>query len=124
MPITSVYPTDSSGPHTFGQFGLDVALDAEPSRGNGRLIVFSLGAGGDAYTLHTPARTPAPAGFLVAQPEHRGENRHDESDSAIAQCKRRPAEISQAIDAVDANSKFSSALQPDRLGVYGVSAAS
>ena len=123
LPITIVYPTDEmSRHHTFGPFDLDVALDAAPSHGNGRLIVFSHGAGGDAYTLHTLARTLALAGFVVAQPEHRGDNRLDQSDSGIVSWTRRPAEIGQAIDAVAAIPRFSSALRLDRVGVYGVSA--
>ena len=123
LPFTIVYPTDeTSKQHPFGPFDLDVALDAAPSRGNGRLILFSHGSGGDAYTLNTLARTLALAGFVVAQPEHQGDNRRDQSDSGIVSWMRRPTEISHAIDTVAANPRFSGALHLDRVGVYGVSA--
>ena len=123
MPMTVVYPTlVVAVHHTFGPFDLVVALDAMPERGNGRLVVVSHGSGGDAFTLHTLARTLALAGFVVAQPEHRGDNRNDLSDAGIVSWQRRPREITRAIDAIAADRAFAPILAFDRVGLYGISA--
>jgi predicted dienelactone hydrolase len=123
LPITMVYPTDARAiAQEYGPFRIDVAPDAAPIRGNGRLIVISHGTGGDAFTLHTLARTLAIAGFVVAQPEHQGDNWRDQSDSGIVSWQRRPGEIRETIDAVAASPRFAALLALDRVGVYGMSA--
>ena len=123
VPITLVYPTAAvSSIRQLGPFTLQIAMSAVPSSGNGRLVVFSHGSGGDALTLHTLARTLALAGFVVAQPEHRGDNWQDHVDAGPTSWQRRPAEISRTIDAVASDPRFSSFLRLDRVGIYGVSA--
>jgi predicted dienelactone hydrolase len=123
LPITVVYRTDAvATPQQFGPFDLEVAVDAVPSAGNGRLVVISHGSGGDAFTLHTLARTLALAGFVVAQPEHQGDNWQDRSDSGVVSWQRRPGEIAATIDAIAADSRFAAVLRLDKVGVYGVSA--
>jgi predicted dienelactone hydrolase len=123
LPITVVYPTEALAKRQqFGPFDLVVAVDAAPSRGNRRLIVISHGTGGDAFTLHTLAATLALAGFIVAQPEHRGDNWQDQSDAGVVSWQRRPGEISRAIDALAADPRFAALLDFGRVGVYGMSA--
>jgi predicted dienelactone hydrolase len=123
MPVTVVYPTEAAAVHKqFGPFDLEVATDAAPSRDAHRLIVMSHGTGGDAFSLHTLARTLALAGFVVAQPEHRGDNWQDRSDSGVVSWQRRPGEVSKAIDAVAADVRFAGTVGFDRVGVYGISA--
>ncbi|MBA2613008.1 MAG: dienelactone hydrolase [Bacteroidetes bacterium] len=122
-PITLVYPTAAeSSLRQLGPFALQVAMNAAPSGGNGRLVVFSHGTGGDALTLHTLARTLALAGFVVAQPEHRGDNWQDQGDAGPTSWQRRPGEMSRAIDAVASDPRFNRFLRFDRVGIYGVSA--
>lgn len=123
LPITVVYPTEALVTHhQFGPFDLEVAVDAVPSRGTGRLVVISHGTGGDAFTLHTLARTMALAGFVVAQPEHQGDNWQDRSDSGPVSWQRRPREVSTTIDALSVDRRFAPLLRLDRVGVYGMSA--
>ncbi len=123
MPVTLVYPTSAANaPQRFGPFELQVAMNATPAPGNGRLVVLSHGTGGDAFSLNQLASTLARVGFVVAQPEHRGDNWHDHSASGPASWRRRPGEIGEAIDAVARDARFAGRLRLDRVGVFGVSA--
>jgi predicted dienelactone hydrolase len=89
---------------------------------NGKLVVLSHGTGGGYWPQLDLAQALVNAGFVVAMPSHRGDNQENTSDSGPASWKRRPGEISQAIDAVLANPRFAQALDTQRVGVYGMSA--
>jgi predicted dienelactone hydrolase len=49
-------------------FDLDVAIDAEPVRGNGRLIVISHGSPASPWVYFDLAHSMVEAGFIVALP--------------------------------------------------------
>ncbi len=120
--ITLYYPTDSqAGPARRGPFTLNMAEQGVPVRGNGRLVVLSHGTGGSPSVHADLASTLVQAGFVVAMPEHRGDNYKDHSDN-VGALTRRPAEVSRAIDAVGRDPRFAPLLQLDRVGVYGMSA--
>jgi predicted dienelactone hydrolase len=123
MPLTVVYPTTAQGSsRSFGPFVLSVALGASPVAGNGRLVVLSHGTGGDTLSLHTLAATLARAGFVVAQPLHKGDNWQDAGDRGPVSFARRPKEVSAAIDALAQDARFAPLLKLDRVGVFGMSA--
>lgn len=122
-PVTVFYPTrDAAGSVTRGPFHFQLAWQGAPARGNGRLVVLSHGSGGAAWTYEALARRFVEAGFTVAVPEHRGDNWHDHAEVGPASWKRRPAEVSRAIDAVAADARLAPLLQLDRVGVFGMSA--
>jgi predicted dienelactone hydrolase len=122
-PVTVYYPTATAArPTTIGPFTLNVARDAAPATGNGRLIVISHGSGGSPSVYADLAGTLVAAGFVVALPEHRGDNyRHDGSPGPES-WKQRPAEVSRAIDSIGRDARFAPLLALDRVGVYGMSA--
>jgi predicted dienelactone hydrolase len=123
MPVTLVYPTAAANrPTRLGPFDIDVAMNAAPSRGNGRLVVLSHGTGGSALTDHDLARTLAAAGFVVAQPEHGGDNWRDQARSGPQSWQQRPQEVSRAIDAVLGDARFAPLLDGGKVGVHGMSA--
>lgn len=123
MPVTVVYPTaQPATPQKLGPFEIEVAPGAPPVRGNGRLVMISHGSGDSTLANFTLASTLAKAGFVVAIPEHRGDNWRDIADTGPESWKRRPLEISRAIDAVKADPRFGPLLEVDRVGVYGMSA--
>src|SRR5207244_1062238 len=62
------------------------------------------------------------AGFVVAMPAHRGDNTKDSGTPGPESWKRRPAEISHAIDAVAQDARFARLLTLDKVGMYGMSA--
>jgi predicted dienelactone hydrolase len=122
-PITLFYPSAASeATVTRGPFTMRLANRAEPVRGNGRLIVFSHGSGGSPWPMSDLARTLVQAGFIVAIPEHEGDNYKSQADAGPVTWKRRPLEISQTIDALQADTRFAPLFDASRVGVYGTSA--
>ena len=122
-PVTVFYPTQAPNQSIQrGPFSLQLAPDAAPQAGNGRLVVFSHGSGGNPWVHADLAQRMVEAGFVVAMPLHRGDNYRDTSTPGPESWRRRPAEVSRAIDAVAASSQFGPMLQLDRVGVAGQSA--
>jgi predicted dienelactone hydrolase len=62
------------------------------------------------------------AGFVVAMPEHRGDNIKDHSTPGPESWRRRPMEVSRAIDAAAQDPRFAPLLALDKVGMYGMSA--
>lgn len=123
MPITLVYPTPAKAQATtLGPFELDLALGGELSPGRHTLVVLSHGTGGSPLTDHTLAATLARAGFVVAQPLHRGDNYRDANAAGPASWQTRPKEITEAIDAVAADTLWKGRIDTQRVGVHGMSA--
>ena len=122
-PVTIYYPS-SSEPQTLkrGPFTFQMAWQGAPARGNGRLIVMSHGSGGSPWVHSNLARTLVDVGFVVAMPEHRGDNVKDHSTPGPESWRRRPVEVSRAIDAVAQDARFKPLLALDKVGVYGMSA--
>lgn len=123
VPVTLVYPTAEPAKHlTQASFQIDVAVDAPPTSGPHRLVVMSHGNGGIALADHALAATLARAGFVVAQPQHAGDNHADMSKAGPASWDTRPLEISKVIDALAASPDWKPLLQLDKVGVHGMSA--
>lgn len=122
-PVTVFYPSSGApAPLKRGPFTLTAAWQGAPVRGNGRLVVVSHGSGGSPWTYTDLAGTLVAAGFTVAFPEHRGDNYKDHSGVGPTSWKRRPAEVSRAIDAVARDARFTPLLKLDKVGMYGMSA--
>ena len=126
MPITLIYPTAvPSQPLTQGPFTLQVASNAQPlpaANGKRSLIVLSHGTAGSAQPDHALAATLARAGFVVAQPEHRGDNWQDFSNAGPESWKTRPQDVSETIDAVARDTALAELVDTRRVGVHGMSA--
>ena len=122
-PVTVFYPSSGEAqPLKRGPFTLHFASQGAPLRGNGRLIVVSHGSGGSPWPHSDIARALVESGFVVAMPEHRGDNYKDLSAVGPESWKRRPAEVSRAIDAVGQDPRFAPLLALDKVGMYGMSA--
>jgi predicted dienelactone hydrolase len=122
-PVTVFYPSNAPAqPVQRGPFTLSVASEGAPLRGNGRLVVISHGSGGTPWVQADLARSLVEAGFVVALPEHRGDNAANARQAGPESWTRRPAEVSRAIDAVGRDARFAPLLKLDRVGVYGMSA--
>lgn len=122
-PITVFYPSSGeSRTMTRGPFKLQVAQNGDPVRGNRRLVVISHGSGGSPWVFYDLAAALVEAGFVAALPEHYRDNYKDPSQPGPESWKRRPLEVSHAIDVVSTDSRFASLLAPDKVGVYGMSA--
>src|SRR6266849_225037 len=122
-PVTVFYPSSAEEkPLKRGPFTLDFAAQGAPVRGNGRLVVVSHGTGGSPWVHSDLARALVESGFVVAVPEHRGDNYKDLSAAGPESWKRRPAEVSRAIDAAGQDPRFARLLALDKAGMYGMSA--
>jgi predicted dienelactone hydrolase len=130
MPITLVYPTSAAAQTvTYGAFTVQIASNAAPlpasssaASGKRALIVLSHGTAGSALPEHTLAATLARAGFVVAQPEHRGDNWQDFSKAGPESWKTRPQDVSETIDAVARDTELAPLVDTRRVGVHGMSA--
>lgn len=122
-PVTVFYPTATPDtPQQRGPFALQLAPEAPPARGNGRLVVVSHGSGAAPWVQVDIARALAEAGFVVALPEHQGDNARDHGQPGPPTWQRRPGEVSRAIDAVQQDPRFGPALDLRRVGAWGMSA--
>ena len=123
LPVTLVYPTAQvAQPVSFGPFVLTVARDAAPLPGVRRLVVLSHGTGGSPLSDHDLAATLARAGFVVAQPQHAGDNYLDASRAGPVSWDSRPQEVTRVIDALARHPQWQPLLALDRVGVHGMSA--
>jgi predicted dienelactone hydrolase len=130
MPITLVYPTAAAAQDvTYGAFTVPIASNAAPlpadstaASGKRALIVLSHGTAGSALPEHTLAATLARAGFVVAQPEHRGDNWQDFSRAGPKSWKTRPQDVSETIDAVARDPELAPLVDTRRVGMHGMSA--
>lgn len=122
--VTTVFYPTSADEQTIAQgpFHLSWAEDAAPNTTNGRLVVISHGSGGSPWVHTDLARTLVQHGFVVALPQHAGDNYLDSSEPGPTSWKRRPLEISQTIDRLATDSRFSTHLRFDSVGVFGGSA--
>ncbi len=122
-PVTVYYPSNSEAKAVKrGPFTLHLAVEGTALRGHGRLIVLSHGSGGSPWVHSDLARVLVEDGFVVAMPEHRGDNYKDHSTPGPKSWARRPAEVSRAIDVVGQDARFRPLLALDKVGMYGMSA--
>ena len=130
MTITLVYPTAAAAQAvTYGAFTVQIASNAahlpapsSAAKAKRALIVLSHGTAGSALPEHTLAATLARAGFVVAQPEHRGDNWQDFSKAGPESWKTRPQDVSETIDAVARDPGLAPLVDTHRVGVHGMSA--
>lgn len=122
-PVTVFYPSSAADhPVLRGPFSMPLAPQGMPIQGNGRLVIISHGSGGNPWVHSDLARALVSAGFVVAFPEHAGDNARNPSKPGPESWKQRPAEVSRAIDAVAQDTTLAPLLQLDKVGMYGMSA--
>jgi predicted dienelactone hydrolase len=122
-PVTVFYPTQAADQAVRrGPFTIQMAPGAEPVKGNGRLVVISHGSGGNPWVHTDLAHALVEAGYVVAMPEHFGDNARDPHQPGPESWKLRPVEVSHAIDSVAADARFAPLLSLDKVGMYGMSA--
>jgi predicted dienelactone hydrolase len=122
-PVTVFYASDSpAAPVVRGPFNPSLALNGRAIAGNRRLIILSHGSGGAPWVHTDLAQALVDVGFVVALPEHRGDNYKDSSAPGPDSWKQRPAEVSRAIDAVARDARFAPLLDLNKVGVVGQSA--
>ncbi|QSI78526.1 alpha/beta hydrolase family protein [Niveibacterium microcysteis] len=122
-PLTLLYPSRTEA-HALERAGfhLQAAVDGPPDTGNGKLIAISHGSPAPVWVYFDLARALVEAGYVVVLPEHAGDNPRDGSAVGLESWKRRPQEVSAAIDRVATDARFARTLDFAHVGVYGMSA--
>ena len=102
FPAWVMYPTSTpSQSVAFGPYTADVSPDAPIDDGRFPVVVISHGTGGSHYLYRTLAAHLAKNGYVVAQLEHPGNNRNDNSlADTDANLVNRPRHMALVIDAV------------------------
>jgi predicted dienelactone hydrolase len=122
-PVTVYYPSSTPAQTiTRGPFKLELAEEGSPEKGNGRLVVISHGSGGSPWVHADLASHLVEAGFVVAMPQHRGDNHLHNGHPGPESWLQRPAEVSRAIDTIGRDARFAPFLNLEKVGMYGMSA--
>ena len=121
FPVVVMYPTRvPPAPVPFGPYAIEAALDAPIDDGTFPLVVISHGSGGSHLLYRTIAAYLAKHGYVVALPEHPGNNRNDNAlNGTVENLVNRPRHIRLTIDAVAADAHFKGQVQPDATAVIG-----
>lgn len=121
FPVLLHYPTlDASKSTPFGPFIMDVAVDGVLAEGKFPLVLISHGNSGSQYVYRTISTYLAARGFIVAMPEHFGNNRTDNSLSdSVKNLEYRPQHISLIIDYLLDKTTFKQQINPDTIALIG-----
>ncbi|WP_437511931.1 alpha/beta hydrolase family protein [Sorangium sp. So ce1099] len=121
FPVLLMYPTNvPARVVSMGPYSLELAPDAPLPGGPSPLVVISHGSGGTPLAYRTLASHLARSGYLVAMPEHPGDNRHDQSLSETAEnLEDRPRHIRLTMDALFSNPEIGPHLQPANVALLG-----
>ncbi len=123
FPTLVLYPSDSPERlERLGPYELSVAMNAPITAGAFPLIVISHGSGGTPLSHRTLAAHLARHGFVVAMPEHPGNNRNNNDlVDTVDNLNNRPRHIRQVIDWAFSSEAFGSSLLPDSVAIVGQS---
>lgn len=121
FPVLVQYPTmQPSGPVSFGPYTMDVSKDAAVMEGQFPLVVISHGNGGSHLIYRSISTFLAKQGFIVAMPEHFGNNRNNNSlENTDTNLQYRPAHISLVIDDLLAADWCSKNILQQKIAVIG-----
>ncbi|PHV08670.1 alpha/beta hydrolase [Janthinobacterium sp. BJB412] len=121
FPLLLLYPTDAAeAPLAFGPYEIAAAADAAPLPGQYPLLLLSHGGGGTPLAYRELALFLARSGYIVALPEHAGNNRHDNAlENSDENLLRRPRHLQLSIDAVLADAHLAPHVRPGGVGVIG-----
>ncbi|WP_437758111.1 alpha/beta hydrolase family protein [Sorangium sp. So ce1389] len=121
FPVLLMYPTDvPARVVSMGPYSLEVAPDAPLPGATSPLVIISHGGGGTPLAYRTLASYLARSGYLVAMPEHPGDNRHDQSLSeTVENLENRPRHVRLTIDALFSDAEIGPHLQRDNVALLG-----
>lgn len=115
------YPTtEKSKPTKFGPYTMDVSVDATVKNGKFPLAIISHGNGGSHLIYHSISTYLAKRGFIVANIEHYGNNRNNNTlEKSSLNLEYRSLHISLTIDHLLSDKTFSSKIDSDKITVIG-----
>ena len=118
------YPSNAAeADRSFGAYRMQVSMNAQAALGKFPLVVVSHGTGGSSLSHYRFALALARSGFVVAAPEHPGDNYRDRSLVADARYGyERPRQVSRVLDDLLADPEWKDRIDSDRIGAIGHSA--
>ncbi len=120
-PMVVLYPTTAMPvPVKVGPYLEELSADARMASGQHLLAIISHGSGGSHLAYLTLAADLARNGFVVALPEHPGNNRNDNRlGEGLENLRNRPRHIRLAIDAVLADAQIGPHVGKDSVAMIG-----
>lgn len=121
IPVLVFYPTElPATTATLGPYQFEVSPDAPVAPGSYPIAVISHGSGGTHILYRTIAMHLAKNGYVVAVPEHPGNNRLDNSlYGTVDNLVNRPRHVRLVIDALIADAELGTAVEKDKAAVIG-----
>ncbi len=118
------YPIEAaSGETAVGPFVMAASRDAPVAVGRHPLVLVSHGTGGGRLNHRGTAIRLARAGYVVAAPEHAGDNWRDRRYSGTAEnWRRRPRQLGAVLDRLLGDAALAPSIDPARIGAVGHSA--
>ncbi|GAA4457735.1 dienelactone hydrolase [Nibrella saemangeumensis] len=99
---------------------MDVSPQAAVSEGPFPFVIISHGNSGSHLLYRTISLHLARHGYIVAMPQHYGNNRNDNSlGDKVENLQYRPRHVSMTIDALLANETFGKQIDSDKIAVVG-----
>ncbi len=110
IPVIFLYPSTSAAVSTqLGPYQLDVAADGEPAATVKGVVLISHGSGSTPLVYRNLGWLLAEAGYLVALPEHPGNNRNDNSlANSTENLRNRPRHLSIVLDHLEGTARSGS----------------
>jgi predicted dienelactone hydrolase len=121
IPVLVFYPTElPATTATLGPYQFEVSPDAPAAAGAYPMVVISHGSGGTHILYRTIAMHLAKNGYVVAVPEHPGNNRLDNSlYGTVDNLVNRPRHVRLVLDTLAADAALGSVVQADKAAVIG-----
>ena len=121
FPVLIHYPTyQVSASTSFGPYTMDVSIDAAIVEEQFPLVVISHGNGGSHLLYRTISIHLARNGYIVAMPEHYGNNRNNNQlENTLENLVSRPAHISLTIDVLQTGDVFGRHIATNKIAVIG-----
>ncbi|KYF78474.1 alpha/beta hydrolase [Sorangium cellulosum] len=121
FPVLLMYPTHVPAEVVaMGPYSLEVAPNAPLPGGPSPLVVISHGSGGTPLAYRTLASHLARSGYIVAMPEHPGDNRNDRSlVETVENLENRPRHVRLTMDALCSDAEIGPHLERDNVAIVG-----
>lgn len=121
FPVLLMYPTDVPAETVaMGPYSIEAAPNAPIHGGALPLVVISHGGRSTPLAYRTIASHLAQSGYVVAMPEHPGDNRNDPRVADMVENLRdRPRHVRLTVDAVCADAELGPRLRCDDIAVIG-----